>query len=97
MDGIDKWLNLLKGYFLFHNFSDREMITFSLLKVIPHVKEWWDTYSEKRAIEEYEIFVVSPTWDSFQEVIKEKYYHVGNYEDQYTRWTMLWVGNPPMD
>jgi hypothetical protein len=31
------------------------------------------------------MFVVAPTWDS----IKEKYYHVGSYEDQYTRWTTL--------
>jgi hypothetical protein len=34
-DVVDKWLNLLEGYFSFHNFSDREKITFSLLKVIP--------------------------------------------------------------
>jgi hypothetical protein len=63
-------LNLLEGYFSVHNFSNREKITFSLLKVIPHVKDWWDTYSEQRAIEEYEIFLVSPTWDSFRDSIK---------------------------
>jgi hypothetical protein len=74
-------LNLLEGYFLAHNFFGREKITFSLLKVIPHVKDWWDTYSEKRAIEEYEIFMVFPTWDSFQDAIKEKYYPIGSYED----------------
>jgi hypothetical protein len=39
VDAIDKWLNLLKGYFSVHNFSDREKITFTLLKVIPHVKD----------------------------------------------------------
>jgi hypothetical protein len=49
-DVVDKWLNLLEGYFSVHNFSDRENITFSLLKVIPHVKYWWDTYSEKRDV-----------------------------------------------
>jgi hypothetical protein len=37
---VDKWLNLLEGYFLVHNFSDRENITFALLKVVPHVKDW---------------------------------------------------------
>jgi hypothetical protein len=89
VDVVDKWLNLLEGYFSVHNFSDRENITFALLKVIPHVKDWWDTYSEKRAIEESTIFVVSPTWDSFRDAIKEQYYHVGSYEDQYTRWTTL--------
>ena len=82
-------MNLLKGYFSFHNFFDREKITFSLLKVVPHVKDWWDTYSEQRAIEESTIFSVAPTWDSFRDDIKEQYYHVGSYEDQYTRWTKL--------
>jgi hypothetical protein len=47
---VDKWLNLLEGYFSVHNISDREKITFALLKAIPHVKDWWDTYSEKRSI-----------------------------------------------
>jgi hypothetical protein len=37
---VDKWLNLLKGYFSVHNFFDREKITFALLKAIPHVKDW---------------------------------------------------------
>jgi hypothetical protein len=35
-DIIDKWLNLLEGYFSVHDFSNREKITFSLLKV-PHM------------------------------------------------------------
>ena len=89
VDVVDKWLNLLEGYFLVHNFSDRENITFSLLKVIPHVKDWCDTYFEKRDIDESSIFVISPTWDSFMDSIKEKYYPVRSYEDQYTRWTPL--------
>jgi hypothetical protein len=55
-----------------HNFSDREKITFALLKVIPHVKYWWDTYSDQRVVEEYTIFLVVPTWDSFHEAIKEQ-------------------------
>jgi hypothetical protein len=69
-DVVDKWLNFLEGYFSVHNFSDREKITFALLKVIPHVKDWWDTYSEQRDIEESAIFGVAPTWDSFQDAIK---------------------------
>jgi hypothetical protein len=70
LDYVDKWLDLLKGYFLFHNFSDREKITFALLEVVPHVKDWWDTYFEKRAIDEPVIFTVTPTWDSFRGAIK---------------------------
>jgi hypothetical protein len=69
-DYIDKWLNLLKGYFSIHNFSDRENITFALLKVIPHIKDWWDTYFEQRAVEESTIFVAAPKWDSFRTPLK---------------------------
>ena len=36
---VDKWLNLLEGYFFIHDFSSREKITFALLKVAPHVKD----------------------------------------------------------
>jgi hypothetical protein len=38
-DVVDKWLNLLEGYFSVHNFLNRENITFALLKVVPHVKD----------------------------------------------------------
>ena len=47
-DAVDKWLNLLKGYFSIHEFSSREMIVFALLKAAPHVKNWWETYSEQK-------------------------------------------------
>jgi hypothetical protein len=43
-DALDKWLNLLEGYFSVHNFSEKEKITFALLKALPHVKHWWETY-----------------------------------------------------
>jgi hypothetical protein len=45
---VDKWLNLLEGYFSVHNFSNRENITFALLKAIPHVKDWWETFCEQK-------------------------------------------------
>ena len=34
-DALDKWLNMLEGYFFVHQFSDRENITFTLLKYVP--------------------------------------------------------------
>jgi hypothetical protein len=40
---------MLEGYFFVHDFCDRENITFSLLKVFPHVKDWWDTYYELKS------------------------------------------------
>jgi hypothetical protein len=47
-DTVEKWLNLLEGYFSIHNFSNRENITFSLLQVVPHVKYWFETFSEQK-------------------------------------------------
>jgi hypothetical protein len=44
VDALDKWLNLLEGYFFVHHFFDREKITFSLPKSLPHVNHWWDFY-----------------------------------------------------
>jgi hypothetical protein len=88
-DALDKWLNLLEGYFSVHHFSDRENITFALLKSLPHVKHWWETYWEKSSTEESGIYGVEPTWDFFVDAVKEQYYPVGNYEDQYMRWTTL--------
>jgi hypothetical protein len=52
VDALDKWLNLLEGYFFVHHFSDREKITFALLKDLPHVNHWWETYWEKISTEE---------------------------------------------
>jgi hypothetical protein len=37
-DVVDKWLNLLEGYFLVHNFSNRENITFCSSKSFPMSK-----------------------------------------------------------
>jgi hypothetical protein len=47
-DSGDKWLNLLEGYFFVHNFFNRENITFALLKVVPNVKDWWETFCEQK-------------------------------------------------
>jgi hypothetical protein len=37
-DALEKWLNLLEGYFFVNNFYDRENVTFALLKALPHIK-----------------------------------------------------------
>ena len=82
-------MNLLEGYFSVHNFSNRENITFALLKAIPHVKYWWETFCEKKEIEEPSLFIVMATWESFRDAIKEYYYPVGSYDNLYTKWTTL--------
>jgi hypothetical protein len=88
-EALEKWLTLLEGYFSVHNFSDKEKITFALLKALPHVKHWWETYWEQSSTEESGIYGADPTWDFFVDAVKEQYYPVGNYEDQYMRWTTL--------
>jgi hypothetical protein len=72
-----------------HNFFDRENITFALLKDLPHVKHWWETYYKPISIEESGMFEVEPKWESFVVSVKEQYYHVCNYEDHYMRWNTL--------
>jgi hypothetical protein len=89
-NSLEKWLNLLEGYFSIQNFSDKENITFALLKALPHVKHWWETYWEQSSVEEYGIYGSEPTWDFFVDAVKEKYYLVDTYEEQYMRWTTLW-------
>jgi hypothetical protein len=89
VDVLDNWLNLLEGYFFFHNFSNREKITFVLLKVVPHVKDWWETFYEQKETEEPSLFIVTTTYESFRDAIKEQYYPVKSYDDLYTKWTTL--------
>jgi hypothetical protein len=82
-------LNLLKGYFSIHNFSNREKVTFALLKAVPHVKDWWETFCEKKETKEPSLFTVMATYESFKDAIKEQYYPVKSYDDLYTKWTTL--------
>ena len=60
-----------------------------LLKAIPHVKDWWETFCEQKEIEETSLFSVTTTWESFRDVVKEQYYHVVSYDDLYIEWTIL--------
>ena len=69
-NALEKWLNMLEGYFSIYVFFDRENITFSLLKVIPHVKDWWETYYEETSIEESETFWNEHTWEYFVDALK---------------------------
>jgi hypothetical protein len=89
VDNVDRWLNILEGYFSVHDFSDREKIIFSLLQVSPHVKDWWKTYCEKKGEEESSFFSAIPKGNYFQDAIKEQYYPMGRYEDKYIQWTTL--------
>ena len=61
VEALDKWLNLLEGYFSVHNFSDKEKITFAPLKALPYVKHWWEIYWDQSSTEESKIYGVDPT------------------------------------
>ena len=91
-DVVDKWLNLLEGYFSIHEFSSREKIVFALLKVAPHIKDWWETYYEQKDQNTQSLFSVVPTWNSFRDAIKEQYYPFKSYEYKYIKWTRLRQG-----
>jgi hypothetical protein len=41
-NSLERWLNLLEGYYSVQKNSDGENITFILLKSIPHVRAWWE-------------------------------------------------------
>jgi hypothetical protein len=59
-NALEKWLNMLEGYFFVHNFSDKEKITYALLKALPRVKHWWETYSEQSSKSTMEYMGSSP-------------------------------------
>ena len=40
-------------------------------------------------MDESTLFGRQPTWDTFVDSLKEEFYHVENYDDQYMRWTTL--------
>jgi hypothetical protein len=86
IDALEKWLSLLEGYFSIQKKSNSEKITFALLKSLPHVIYWWETYYEKHVEDDSIIFGPKPTWETFVDALKEKYYLVRNYDDKYTRW-----------
>ena len=71
--------------FSVHNFSDGEKITFALLKAIPHVQNWWATYCEQNSTYESRMFETNPTWASFIDIVREQYYPIRNYDEQYTK------------
>jgi hypothetical protein len=41
---LEKWLNLLEGYYSVQKNFNSEKITFALLKSLPHVIAWWEGY-----------------------------------------------------
>jgi hypothetical protein len=76
-------LNLLEGYFSVHDFSDREKIIFALLKAAPHVKDWWETYSEQEGEGEPSFCQPHPLGILSEMPSSKNIILVGSYEDKY--------------
>ena len=70
-------------------FPTGRILFFHSSKLPPNVKDWWETHCEKKHETESSLFSIVPTWNFFRDVVKEKYYPVGSYEDKYIQWTML--------
>ena len=51
-----------------------------------------ETYCEQKDESTTSLFLAAPTWNSFQDAIKEKYYPIKSYEDKYIKWTTLRQG-----
>jgi hypothetical protein len=86
---LEKSLSLLKDYLFFQKKSNKEKITFALLKALAHVRYWWEMYRENHVRDEFAIFWPRLTWVDFVDALKKKYYPIGNYDDHYTIWTTL--------
>jgi hypothetical protein len=89
VDAIEKWLNLLEGYYSVQKKINSEKITFAVLKSLPHVRSWWEGYWERYIMDESTLFGREPTWVDFVDVLKKEFYRVINYDDQYMIWTTL--------
>jgi hypothetical protein len=43
-DALEKWVNLLEGYFFVHNFSTGKRSPSHSSRISSHVEHWWETY-----------------------------------------------------
>ena len=62
---VDIWLNLLEGCFRFMTFLIGKRLLLHFSKLAPYVKDWWETYCEKKDEGGPSLFSVVPTWNYF--------------------------------
>jgi hypothetical protein len=77
-DALEKWLNLLEGYYFVQKISDSKKITFVLLKSLPHFRSWWEGCRERYIMDESTPFIREPTWVAFVDSLKGDFYLVEN-------------------
>ena len=90
LDVVDRWLNLLEGYFSFHDFSDRENIIFSLLKATPMSKTSGKPTVSKRT--RGTPLCSQPHPLGIHSKMASRYYPMGSYEYKYIQWTTMREG-----
>jgi hypothetical protein len=54
-----------RGLLLCSKILDIEKMTFSLLKALSYVKDWWESYWERHDGDESTTFRTKPTWANF--------------------------------
>jgi hypothetical protein len=55
-NALEKWLNMLEGYYSVQKKFNIEKITFALLKSLPHIRAWWEGYWERYTTNESTLF-----------------------------------------
>jgi hypothetical protein len=85
---LEKWLNMLEGYYSIQKKNNSEKITFVLLKSLPHVRSWWEGYWERYTVNESTLFGREPTWMTFVDALKGEFYPVEKYDDQCMGWKL---------
>jgi hypothetical protein len=89
-DALEKWLNLLEGYYSVQKiFSTVKRSPSRSLNPFPMSELGGKVTGRGTPVDESTLFGREPTWEAFVDALKEEFYPVGNYDDQYMRWTTL--------
>jgi hypothetical protein len=87
-DVVDKWLNLLEGYFFVHNFSNREKLLLHSSKLFPMSKIGGKLSMTKRKQRNPHYLQSQPPGNPLGMLLRNNTF--GSYDDLYTKWTTLW-------
>ena len=89
VDALEKWLNILEGYLFVKNFPTRKRSPSHSSRLSP-MSNIGGKLTRSKVPQMNMEYGAKPTWDFFVDAVKEQYYPVDNYEEQYMRWTTLW-------
>ena len=81
VDALEKWLNLLEGFFSVQKFSDRKISPSHSPRLSPMSSIGMKLTGRKVPQRNLEYMGPIPLGIFFMDAVKEQYYPVGNYED----------------